>query len=500
VTRRASLVAAWAWLVTAHVAAQANSAAQDAVGFGDPAPQPPAASDALGFGDAPRPAAARVAEPAPFQLGLSLAWQSALRVTSDRPRRIAKLRQVLAAYAQYSQDSGALRFTARIAGRSEVDFEYLMHAADYDPASYQQYAWQLHWGESYLALDLSGLELRVGQQVVSFGQGEMLSVLDVVNPRDLREPLLTDPSELRLPLLMTQLGFTQGSLRTQLLVVHEPYFGLSAPPLGEWSPLRKLLLENRALGPALGDRALRNRHEPAQWPLDPAATQLHGRLTWSGPGVDLTLSAGSMLDALGVPSLPPPSAFNGALIDMPIHHPRYASFGHSGAWTLGAFVVRWEAAFDHQHPLTARRTDSALPSWFALRRHQLQGMLGVLYAPGVSTSAALEVAQTYVLDNPGRSRELRVAPLFPVEATRLALRFNHSFWSDRCNVSFLLLRIGGQALNAWAARAELGVKLLDAVEVSLGFITYQPTSRFGFFYGFERHERAYLNVRWDVSR
>jgi hypothetical protein len=101
-----------------------------------------------------------------------------------------------------------------------------------------------------------------------------LSVLDLINPRDLREPLLSDPADLRMPVLMTRAGLTLDRARAELVVVHEPYFGLLAPPLGEFSPLRKLLLENPAFGPTIQGRTLRNEQLPPRSVRDLGATQL----------------------------------------------------------------------------------------------------------------------------------------------------------------------------------------------------------------------------------
>lgn len=488
----------------------ASAASADDVGFADSpvesAAAPAAASaDETGFGP---PSAAPIAavaaeseEPSAWTLGATLWVHAALRLRDTSEPYARNLRETFDARLEWRHELGAgWGLRALISGRSEVDFAVLANLSAYAAPDADLYAWQLLPRETYLALAGSVFELRVGEQIVNLGQGEMLSVLDVVNPRDLREPLIAEPGSLRMPVLMTRAVATIDSVRFEALVVHEPYFGLTPPPLGEWSPFRRLLLSSPGLGAALAGRTLTNLHLPERDVSDFEATQAHGRIGWSGHGIDLQLSVSNLLDPLGVPTLPPPAAFDTTEIGLPIVHPRYTAFGHSGALTLGEFLLRWEAVFEYSRAIAMRDTAGASVLGFSsLRLHGLRGMLGLTYAPSVSTSAALEVQQGYLFDNPSRQPALHTVPLFPVEATQVALRFSHRFLRDRAQVSLLGLLIGVQRLNAWAGRVDVSYAILDRLELMLGFVTYHPTDQLGFFYGFDHHERLFLDVRWDLG-
>jgi hypothetical protein len=63
----------------------------------------------------------------------------------------------------------------------------------------------------------------------------------------------------------------------------------------------------------------------------------------------------------------------------------------------------------------------------------------------------------------------------------------------------VLLSIGLSAYNALAARAELSYALSDVLRLSFGAVSFQPTHRFGPFYGFERNDRIYANLRWSFA-
>lgn len=438
--------------------------------------------------------------PSPFSFGAALRLQTALRVEQSDPYRLAKARQIIDAHLEFKRNLGStaqLHLYASV--RSEVDFVYLMDQAAYDPATYEIYAWQILPGETYLALDCSPLQLSVGEQIVNFGQGEMLSVLDLINPHDLREPLLSDPADVRMPVLMTRAGISIDRTRAEVVIVHEPYFGLLPPPLGEFNPLRKLLLDNPAFGPAVEGRTLRNLEVPPRSLRDLGATQVHGRISWAGSGVDLAFLASSLLDSLGVPNLPPPAAFAGQNLYFPTIHPRYSMLGHAGALTFGAFILRWELALNLDRPFSAQRTDTKLLEFFGVRSNELQGMLGLTYVPTAATSAALEVAQAYLFDDPARNPELHAKTLFPVQLPQFALRINQSLLRDRLKIGALFLLFGVTHVNAWAARFEFSYALTDRAEVALGFVMYRPSADFGFFYGFDNVDRVFLNLRWAVS-
>lgn len=463
--------------------------------------------DALGFGAstlAPAPAReldAPATPPSELRLTGSVRLQSAMRLERSGVYRLATLRQVLVPRLEYRHDlqgsSGSL--VAVLSGRGEADFAYLLRPQDYGAPTLETYGSQLIVGESYLRLEAPGFELALGEQIVNFGQGEVLSLLDVVNPRDLREPLSADVDQLRLPLLMTRVGVTVQRFRGDLLVVHEPYFGLLAPPLGEFSPFRKLLEDNPALGSVLADRELYYQHVPARDLSLVEASQFHARLAFSGGGLDLSLQASSLLDSLGIPGLPAPAALASQRIDLPLYHPRYALLGHGGAFSVGPVLLRWELGSELNRPLLVQAKTSVLPDWSSQRLNTVRGMLGITYVPNGRSNLALELLQTLVLDNPDRQQGAQQTLLFPVEATQLALRASQQLLRERLTLTVLALCIGLADFNAFGARFELGYALLDSLKLGVGVVTYQPSQQLGPFYGFERNDRMFASLRWDFA-
>jgi hypothetical protein len=468
--------------------------------------------DELGFGDAPvaitaaAPAAitAEVSEDtsaSSWHLSGSVGVQSALRLERQDADRLGKLRLVFAPRLEFghafAHSSTSLQLV--LSARAEADFAYLLRPDAYDGPTMQLYGSQLIVGTSFVRVASSHFELAFGSQIVNFGQAEVLSLLDVVNPRDLREPLFADLEDLRLAVLMTRVGFSLDRLRAELILVHEPYFGLIAPPAGEFSPLRKLLLEIPGVGPVLAQHELYYQHVPGRDPTQFDAIQAHLRVSLRLSRADLSLQASSLLDSFGVPGLPTLDQLLQPRIDLPTYHPRYVLLGQAGALSLGAFLLRWELGCELERTLIVQRKGSLLPDWSSERLNTLRGLLGFTYVPSARTNLGIELLQSVVLDNPGRRAPGDHELLFPVEALQLALRLSHTFLRERATFTLVLLCIGVSEWNAFAGRAELSYAILDDLRLALGAVSYQPSSHFGPFYGFERNDRVYLNLRWSFA-
>jgi hypothetical protein len=210
-----------------------------------------------------------------------------------------------------------------------------------------------------------------------------------------------------------------------------------------------------------------------------------------------------VLDALGVASLPTPEELELPELYLDLFHPRYTMLGHSGTFTSGAFVFRWEAVVDLNRLTTTRRMDTTLLRLESSRFTQLHGMVGVTWVPDTTTNAALEFMQTYVLDEPTRHPQPGSPPmalLWPVEAPQLALRASHTFFDDRVTLNLLGILIGIYPFNGFAGRADLNVKLSDAFQLSLGYVAYHASAtHFGPFYSFGLNDRLLIGMRWDFA-
>ncbi len=68
---------------------------------------------------------------------------------------------------------------------------------------------------------MSGLDLKVGRQIVVWGKSDNIRVTDVLNPVNMKTPGMTDLEDMRLPVFMTKLDYYLGPLNLSAIAIHE---------------------------------------------------------------------------------------------------------------------------------------------------------------------------------------------------------------------------------------------------------------------------------------
>ncbi|MBU0550847.1 hypothetical protein KKB55_03885 [Myxococcota bacterium] len=442
--------------------------------------------DSAGFAQAPAP---KLKAPPPSRAWwrLSGAWRSDwaawLARLGDDPW--AKGRQGVEA----TLDLKGAAWRARLQQRVAWDAALFLRRDEIDAESWSTYAFRLIGGEQYVALDGARLSLVFGRQIVAWGEGDLLSPLDVVNPRDDREIGLAEIEDLRLPTLATRLRLTLGASQLEAIALHEAAFNERPPPLGEFSPLPALLA-------AEGQAALLTR--PMRWDDQGGGdglAQQGGLLRWlyKGAGLDLGLYAGSVLDREGVLAMPPLlEVLQGGAIRLPVDHPRYTLVGLSGATSLGALLIKWEAVGELDR---RRNTGGRVGPLYQLGEAETTlytGALGLTYSGLRDTLITLEGQRGLLIDPP-------TDLLYPVDREILALRLSHKLLRERLELQGVVTALGVDAEGGWLARLEARYAWLDALKLTLGSIHYAPGDGFSPLMGLDRHDRLYARLRWDFE-
>jgi len=473
---------------------------EDDVGWGDDAGW--GGDDSAGFDDLPEVEEITVAPPPPSNLTVDGFFRSRNALWAERLRDnpLAQLRQSVDADLAYKKpfDLGDDRLVLRLQAGAhlEYDLAYQHERDTYDKPTLDEYEWRIIGRETFISLAYDALELTFGRQIVAWGQGFVLSPIDVVNPTDAREPYLVDLEDMRLAVLASRVGLYLGDHRLEGMVVHEADFGLKPPPLATFSPLRKLLLADPLIARVLQTKTLRYKEVPDRYVKQ--AAQYLGRWTYTGHGFDLTFCAASVLDELGAARLPDPSEYMQDEIDLEMWHPRYTMLANSGAVPVSDLLLRWELAFDLDRPFATIDTSSEGFDTGMERFDQIFGMLGFTYTGISDTDVVLEYEQHYVLENPRRkSADYPIRILYPVEQPQIALRFSHNALRERLNIDGLVLVFGIWDYTGWLGRLGFRYELQDAVRIGAGYMTYQPVDATSTIYGFDDHDWVYAIFRWD---
>jgi hypothetical protein len=189
--------------------------------------------------------------------------------------------------------------------------------------------------EAYLDLYFDSLELRIGQQQIIWGKGEGVFITDVVSPKDLRDFILPDFTEVRLGIPALRADYYLGGSTFELVLV--PLFVPSRSPepgsLWYQSPSFPV---TPTLHPAVGPAAALESGE------------LFARWSWLGAALDFELMGGLMWDdepALHLTRTIDSGTGQVTAIDVQPRYHRLALAGGSFSTTLAGAVVRAEGAF-----------------------------------------------------------------------------------------------------------------------------------------------------------
>ena len=421
---------------------------------------------------------------------------------NDNP--FAKARASLDLRAKYKK--GWLTGLLELHG--EHDFAYMHRADEYDPATRRMFQnlrdpllnnAPVQLREAWVAASPGAFEVTLGRQIVAWGEGDGFSPLDVVNPRDNREPGLADLDDIRVPILAARLGWFKGAHRVEGMVTVESHWGFRNPPLGPFSPFPTLIEQNPQA--AQLDIVSKMRRDDVDFSDDPSQLSPDGYqylLRWvrKGAGLDLGFYAGSVIDRQGVIQKFTTadqvklitSGLNDEEDEIRIHmrHLRYAIFGTSGATTVGSFLLKWELAFEKSRPYNFDTFQEVTNE----RVDQLDTMVSVTYSGIANTMIGFEASKATLLGDHGTL-------MFPVDAPFIALRLSHNALRERLKIMAVGSVIGATAEYGWIARANATYDLADGVKASLGYMSYQPTDKISPFSGLDRHDRVFAQLRWD---
>lgn len=141
---------------------------------------------------------------------------------------------------------GFFDFAYAIRGRNEFSDEVL---SDLEK--------EVELDEAYLEGPLGKVELKLGRQVVVWGESDIFRPLDIINPIDIRDPVFTDTGGRRLPVWITRVDWESAGWSFSGLAVHEnrddkiPPYGSDFYPFDFPLPPREdnsLSLANTGLG------------------------------------------------------------------------------------------------------------------------------------------------------------------------------------------------------------------------------------------------------------
>ncbi len=412
-------------------------------------------------------------------------WLNALRVrgrlaedTAYRlhdPGDVSKLRTTGWLEGKYSfSEMVSLRAATR------AWYDAVFDATDRYPANVERdQKTELSLREALLSVSTGDLDVRLGLQQIVWGEAIGTFVTDVVNPRDLREFILPEFSELRIPIWA--LDFTY-RLRQGLSVE-----GLWTPDT-RFSKLPKQGAEFQFALPAY-----RFRNPVSRLPDNPdefslARSEGGVRLSMLVNGWDASLIYSDAADKIPVlvqRRLPQPLGPD--VIELAPRHPRLHIVGATLAKSIEPVVVRSEVA------LTIGKryaTTDPLDGDGVVRRDTLDYLVGIDYTFCSTVDAALQLSQKILT---GAATNLTLGAVEDQVTTSIALRLTTGFFDNTLNPTVLVVVNANRADYRLSPRVDY--LLSGAVTMSVGADIFEGPRRT--LYGqFDRNDRVWLTTTW----
>ena len=355
----------------------------------------------------------------------------------DKPdyRGLRKLRLYLQLEYQYDLTS-SLRFF--VDGKAFRDLAYqFLDREEYSEEYLKAYEQETELRETFLSTSLGpNIDVKFGRQIKVWGKADLLSVVDVLNPTDNREPGLIDIDDSRLPVTMTQIDYYTGAWNLNLVLIHEIRFGKS-PEFGSEFYFADV------------------ESFPEEIPTE---TEYGAALNGHFTGWDLSFYAASVYNDQGradggfQPSL-------GVFPDRVIHD-RLQLLGTAFSTVTGSWIVRGEIA-DVQG---LRFTNFS--KTFSRQDH----VFGIEYS-GISDGAlSFELAWEWIREF---ETTLEEAPNEQEQSTvTTAIRFQQDFLSQTLSFNVIAFQFGEFGSSGSSQRIGLDYDWADGLNVGGGILLY----------------------------
>ena len=355
----------------------------------------------------------------------------------DKPdyRGLRKLRLYLQLDYQYDL-TPSIRFF--VDGKAFRDLAYqFLDREEYSEEYLKAYEQETELRETFLSTSLGpNIDVKFGRQIKVWGKADLLSVVDVLNPTDNREPGLIDIDDSRLPVTMTQIDYYTGAWNLNLVLIHEIRFGKS-PEFGSEFYFADV------------------ESSPEEIPTE---TEYGAALNGHFTGWDLSFYAASVYNDQGRAD----GSFQPSLGVFPdrVIHDRLQLLGTAFSTVTGSWIVRGEIA-DVQG---LRFTNFS--KTFSRQDH----VFGVEYS-GISDGAlSFELAWEWIREFESTLEE---APNEQEQSTvTTAIRFQQDFLNQTLSFNVIAFQFGEFGSSGSSQRIGLDYDWADGLNVGGGILLY----------------------------
>ena len=138
---------------------------------------------------------------------------------------------------------------------------------DYDPAvrdwtDDKDELYYVELNEAYLTIDTERIDFIFGKKMMRWGTGDGISPMDLINPRDYRDPIASARADARLPILLADAIFLLGPVTVEGVLIPKPEVNEFSLPDSPWEPRGMRDMRRSAES---GEIVLSPGEEPDNW-------------------------------------------------------------------------------------------------------------------------------------------------------------------------------------------------------------------------------------------
>lgn len=211
---------------------------------------------------------------------------------------------------------------------------------DYDPAvrdwtDDNDELYYVEMNEAYLTIDTERMDFIFGKKMMRWGTGDGINPMDLINPRDYRDPIASARADARLPIFLANGILLLGPVTVEGVLIPKPEVNKFSLPDSPWEP--EGLRELRRMAES-GEIILASKEEPDKWFKD-AEFAFRVSTVWKGFDVALLYYNGYPDD----PAYHRDYLTDGRMRFTPRYH-RYQAYGFNFAKGFERATVRGELA------------------------------------------------------------------------------------------------------------------------------------------------------------
>ncbi len=313
------------------------------------------------------------------------------------------------------------------------------------------------------------IRIKIGRQIIAWGESEGTAIVDMANPRDNRELGLVDIEDARIPIFASKLSYLAGAWEWNLVALHEF--------LPNKNPTEKSDFDfNIRLREVVPIESEKLPDEETEWLF---------RLFKSFKGGDISLIYADVFE--DDPYLD---------FEKTSYIPRFQrikTYGASGNIVKGFWLFKFElakklgAALGRKDLVEQRQNGQQNPdSWS--EKDLTQWMLGFDYTGVTDLSTTFEVSVNKIEDY-----EDNLASLEWRAVSSLTLRYDT--WNDTLHPQFLWVRFSNN--NGDLFRISADYDYIDAWQLSAGITVYDASKKDDFLFPYRRNDRIFGGVKYS---